>query len=156
MIRQLNHRQLKYNYKIVELNKIPYKRFLNSKIPEEFILAVLADFQNTDKERIISKILTKIESSENGTFYKQKIVTQLDVISSLRDLQLIVQKLTDKIMAFDYDIKKDLRYKQGKKAYQTEIIINMLRSNRYSLEEIAEITKLKIEEILKIKKSLEM
>ena len=58
-------------------------------------------------------------------------------------------------MAFDYDIKKDLRYKQGKKAYQTEIIINMLRSNRYSLEEIAEITKLKIEEILKIKKSLE-
>ena len=58
-------------------------------------------------------------------------------------------------MAFDYDIKKDLRYKQGKKAYQTEIIINMLRSNRYSLEEIAEITKLKIEDILKIKKSLE-
>ena len=58
-------------------------------------------------------------------------------------------------MAFDYDIKKDLRYKQGKKAYQTEFIINMLRSNRYSLEEIAEITKLKIEEILKIKKSLE-
>jgi hypothetical protein len=70
-------------------------------------------------------------------------------------MQAIVQKLTDKIMAFDYDIKKDLRYKQGKKAYQTEIIINMLRSNRYSLEEIAEITKLKIEEILKIKKSLE-
>jgi hypothetical protein len=156
MNRQVFHRQLKFKYKIVELNKIPYKRFLNSNIPEEFILAVLADFQNTDKEKVISKILTKIESSENGTFYKQKIVTQLDVISSLRDLQLIVQKLTDKIMAFDYDIKKDLRYKQGKKAYQTEIIINMLRSNRYSLEEIAEITKLKIEEILKIKKSLEM
>jgi hypothetical protein len=156
MNRQVFHRQLKFKYKIVELNKIPYKRFLNSNIPEEFILAVLADFQNTDKEKVISKILTKIESSENGTFYKQKIVTQLDVISSPRDLQLIVQKLTDKIMAFDYDIKKDLRYKQGKKAYQTEIIINMLRSNRYSLEEIAEITKLKIEEILKIKKSLEM
>ena len=61
MIRQLNHRQLKFKYKIVELNKIPYKRFLNSNIPEEFILAVLADFQNTDKESVISKILTKIE-----------------------------------------------------------------------------------------------
>ncbi len=158
MIRQLNHRQLKFKYKIVELNKIPYKRFLNSNIPEEFILAILADFQNTDKESVISKILTKIESSENGTFYKHKIVTQLDVISSLRDLQLIVQKLTDKIMAFDYDIKKDLRYKQGKKEGKEEglekMILALLKDGKYSLEEIAKISGLSLDKILLLKKTL--
>ena len=58
-------------------------------------------------------------------------------------------------MAFDYDIKKDLRYKQGAKEREKNMIIRMLELKRYTLEEIAEITKLKIEEILKIKKSLE-
>ena len=118
----------------------------------------MADFQNTDKETVISKILTKIESSENGTFYKQKIVTQLDVISSLRDLQLIVQKLTDKIMAFDYDIKKDLRYKQGKKEGKEEglekMIIALLKDEKYSLEEISKISGLPLDKILLLKKTL--
>jgi predicted HTH domain antitoxin len=62
-------------------------------------------------------------------------------------------------MAFDYDIKKDLRYKQGKKEGKLELridlVIKMLKSNRLSMEEIAEYSGFTLAEILKMKKSLE-
>ncbi len=62
-------------------------------------------------------------------------------------------------MAFDYDIKKDLRYKQGKKEGKLELridlVIKMLKSNRLSMEEIADYSGFTLAEILNIKKSLE-
>ncbi len=62
-------------------------------------------------------------------------------------------------MAFDYDIKKDLRYQQGKREGKLELridlVIKMLKSNRLSMEEIADYSGFTLAEILNMKKSLE-
>lgn len=144
--------------------------FFISDIAEEVILAVLADFEKSKAEDVIYSILEKIENLEKGNFTKQRIVTQLEVISNLRGLQPIVEKLIPKVMAFDYDIKNDIRYIQGEKEGiekgmekgiekgvelgMEKMIIALLKANKLSPEEISKISGFDLKKILEIKKHL--
>ena len=78
-----------------------------------------------------------------------KSVKQLEVLSSLRNLQGIVELLIPKIMPIEYDIRKDLRYKQGleqglEKGLEQglekvdKMIIKLLKKGDMSIKEIAE------------------
>ena len=70
-----------------------------------------------------------------------KSVKQLEVLSSLRNLQGIVELLIPKIMPIEYDIRKDLRYKQGLEQGLEKVdkmIIKLLKKGDMSIKEIAE------------------
>jgi hypothetical protein len=154
MSNSVMHDNLKFNYHIVDFNKIPPEHFLNSEIPEEMILTILTDFKAEEATDLIGKILLKIDQLKKGTFYKQRIVRQLEVISGLRNLQPIIATLIPKIMALDYDIRKDLRYQQGEKEKQDKMILNFLKKGKYSIEEIAEIAEVTLDYVKKIAESL--
>ena len=161
MRNSLLHNNLNFNFGIVSFNSIPYQEFIDSDIPEEMILAILADFTNEKPEKIIRKLLEKIDSLDKGTFYKQRIVNQLEVISGLRNLQPIIVELIPKIMALDYDIRKDLRYQQGMQKgleegleKQDKIILALLKKGKLSQEDIAEAAEVPLDYIKKIAEEL--
>ena len=162
MRNSLLHNNLNFNFEIISFNSIPYEEFIDSDIPEEMILAILADFTNEKPEKIIKKLLEKIDGLDKGTFYKQRIVNQLEVISGLRNLQPIIVELIPKIMALDYDIRKDLRYQQGmqkgleegleKKQYK--MILAFLKLGKLSMEEIANAAEVSLDYVKKIAEEL--
>ena len=165
MRNSLLHNNLNFNFGIVSFNSIPYQEFIDSDIPEEMILAILADFTNEKPEKIIKKLLEKIDRLDKGTFYKQRIVNQLEVISGLRNLQPIIVELIPKIMALDYDIRKDLRYQQGMQKgleeglekgleKQDKIILALLKKGKLSQEDIAEAAEVPLDYIKKIAEEL--
>jgi predicted transposase/invertase (TIGR01784 family) len=162
MSNSIRHDNLKFNYHIVDFNKIAPEHFLNSEIPEEMILTILTDFKAEEATDLIGKILLKIDQLKKGTFYKQRIVRQLEVISGLRNLQPIIATLIPKIMALDYDIRKDLRYQQGvetgkiegKLEEKIEMISALLKKGKLSMEEIAETAEVTLDYVKKIAEAL--
>jgi hypothetical protein len=89
-----------------------------------------------------------------GTLQKQKNVKQPAILSKLRDLQPVVDKLLDKIMALIIDYKKDAYYKRGKKEAKEELIASLLLNNKLSHDEIAEIAKVSLLYIARLEKKL--
>ncbi len=125
------------------------------------ILAILADFTNEKPEKIITKLLEKIDNLNKVTFYKQRIVNQLEVISGLRNLQPIIVELIPKIMALDYDIRKDLRYQQGMQKglekgleEKDKMILAFLKIGKLSMEEIANAAEVSLDYVKKIAEEL--
>ncbi|MCC5943640.1 MAG: hypothetical protein JJT94_01795 [Bernardetiaceae bacterium] len=109
---ELQTENISFRYNLLTFSQIPYQHFLEAETPEEWILTILANFQDQDADYIVEKIISKIKYSNNETLDKQRYVKQLEVLSQLRGLQhLIIKKITT--MAFEYDIKKDLRFIEG-------------------------------------------
>ena len=64
MRNNLSHNNLNFNFGIVSINSIPYQEYIDSEIPEEMILSILADFRSEKTEKIIRRLLQKIDSIE--------------------------------------------------------------------------------------------
>ncbi len=79
--------------------------------------------------------MTKIDSLQIGTFQKKKTVRQLGILSRLRNLQPIDDKLIIKIMALNLDIKEDTYYMKGKKEEKDKMILAFLKIGKLSMEE---------------------
>ena len=60
MTSQLQLPDIRYQYRIITLRDYPYQTFLESDIPEEVILAVLADFKEEDRNQVVRKILSRL------------------------------------------------------------------------------------------------
>jgi predicted HTH domain antitoxin len=53
-------------------------------------------------------------------------------------------------MPIHYDVTKDLRYLQGVETKTKEVIINLLNFGKLSIKEIAELTKVDLDTVIKI------
>jgi hypothetical protein len=53
-------------------------------------------------------------------------------------------------MPIHYDVTKDLRYLQGIETKTKEVIINLLNFGKLSIKEIAELTKVDLDTVIKI------
>ncbi len=110
-----------------------------------------------------TQIIQNIDKLKIGNELKLRTVKQLEILSGLRDLQPIIAELIPNIMALNYDIKKDLRYKEGlekglekgKAEAKNEIIISMLMKGKMSHFEISELVGVNVQIIDELAKSLE-
>jgi hypothetical protein len=88
-------------------------------------------------------MLTNVKNDKNGTFNKEKFVRQLNVLSKIRDLKSIVDKLTDKIMKIKYTEEDDYFYakgmKKGREESKNSMITALIKKGKLTLVEIAEI-----------------
>lgn len=67
--RMTNHlvsQGLTFEYEIIDIHEFDYEYFLKSEIPEEVILAILCNFKNTSPEKVIHKILNKLDELLKG------------------------------------------------------------------------------------------
>lgn len=152
---------LSFDYKIIDIKSFDYEDFLKSDIPEEVILAILCNFKNTSPQKVITKVLDKLQELLKGENRFGKYLKQLEVLSKLRDLQEETIKQTS-IMPIVYDLETDIRYVQGMnkgEARGVEQTINasikrQLLMKILTVQQIADSLDVPIERVERMKKLL--
>lgn len=154
----LKHMHFEFSFKLLNLQEYSYKQFVFSDKPEEIILAILADFGKESPEEVVKVILEKLKTSPSETFRKEKCVVQLEVLSVLRNLQAEIIKQLE-VMGLTYDLKNDLRFKQGikegqEKGQETKAItaIKKMLADNFSFEQIAKYLEVTVDFVKKIAK----
>ncbi|MFP4096796.1 MAG: Rpn family recombination-promoting nuclease/putative transposase [Cyclobacteriaceae bacterium] len=152
-------------YRIINLQKVSADSLLDAaEQPEEAVLSVLANFDRQEASKVLNRILHKLQELSANERLLKKYIKQLEILSHLRNLQEETIKQSE-AMAITYDIKKDVRYQQGKKEgklegilegkeegeekKQLEIARNMKKAGM-SVEQIAELTGLTKDQIQKL------
>jgi predicted transposase/invertase (TIGR01784 family) len=79
----IKHKNLKFWYKIIPLNGIEYKFFLQSENPEVKVFAILANFGNEDIEKVLENILQEINATADGNLTEEKHINQLRILVQL-------------------------------------------------------------------------
>ena len=165
MIDSIQHKNLHFSYKIIVLKDIDVQIFLESNNPHELILAILCKYEKKDAPEIIHQILEKLLRITENERELYEYTTDLEILSNLRNLQTVTKKQIDK-MPITYDLKKDLRYKEGKVEGKIEgkiegemnkariAIINMLKLNTLSIKQIASVLEVPLSFVKKVQAEL--
>jgi hypothetical protein len=109
----LTHPNVQFRFEIINMYEVPYEIFINSDEPAEVILSILCDFKDESAETIIPKILNRLKELDDSGLKLEKHLVQLEIIADLRNLQPLLTKIMD-TMPITYDLKRDIRYNQGK------------------------------------------
>jgi hypothetical protein len=149
---------LSFKIEVINMHEIPYDLFIDSSIPEEVMLAILCDYKNKSKEEIITQILKRIKYLNRSDLNLQKNLVQLEIISNLRNLQPLLTKILA-TMPITFDIRKDLRFKEGRQEGRQEgvllknqiFVINLLQKGIESLDTIAEFAVVELAFVVKTK-----
>ena len=107
--------------------------------------------------KIIKKILEKLRAKTKSERDLHEYVTDLAILSSLRNLQSETKKELEK-MPIIYDLTKDIRFKQGVEVGEEKgglnkarfIVIRILKRGLLPVEEIAEMVDMPLSFVLKI------
>jgi hypothetical protein len=155
MLSSIDEEDFKFRYNIVSPQQVDYKIFLQSKWPEEKILAILGDFGEDTPEKVVQDIIDGIKDTADGDLGKDKYVKQLHVLVQLRNLDI---KLVDMLQAARFfDVKKDSFYMKGiadgeaktEEKIKKETALKM-KERGLELSLISDITELPIEAIEKL------
>ena len=157
---------INFRYKVITMNQIDVDLFLNSDNPHEVVLAVLCKYERKEAPKIIKQILEKLQKKTQNERELHEYVTDLEILSNLRNLQRQTKKELEK-MPVIYDLRKDIRFKEGvevgeEKGVEKGVLkharlstIRSLEKGTLSVVEIAEIVDMPLTFVLKIQKELE-
>lgn len=109
---EIKHKNLDFRYNMIVMNQIDVELFLNSDNSHEIILAVLCKYTRKEAPKVIAKILEKLKQKVLNERELHEHVTDLEILSGLRNLQPQTKKEVDK-MPIIYDLRKDIRFKEG-------------------------------------------
>ncbi|MCG8327400.1 MAG: hypothetical protein MI974_06930 [Chitinophagales bacterium] len=101
-------------FQLIDLQAMDSSDFIRSDIPEEILLAVLADFKGEPPEAIIRLIIKRLREVSTNDNELQKCFNQLNLLSQARNLDVLTAK-TIQEMPFTIDITQNYWYKQVKK-----------------------------------------
>ena len=101
-----------FHYKVIILKDIPYEIFLQATNPETVVFSILADFHEEDPEIVGKKISERIKTLAESDSAREKYYTQLRVLSKIRKLQPIIEKVMANIFKL-IDISDDPLYVKG-------------------------------------------
>jgi hypothetical protein len=160
---------LNFKYRVIILKDIPYKVFLDSDNPETVVLAILANFQGTQPESVGIEIANRIKKLAKSDAQKEKYYTQLRVLSNVRKLQPIIDKIMDNIYKM-IDISEDPLYSKGivvgeergvaigeargKALGLTDSIKTWILNSDYTNEHIAEIVSSTVELVKQVRENI--
>ena len=122
---------------------------LTSEVPEEIILAVLADFGDAQAEEVIKRIVNKLQQAATDETTLRRAVKQLLILSRLRKLQKVA-KQTVRNMPITYDITQDDLYLEGAESRMNKMILNSLKIG-IPIEQIAAMAEVDVAYVLKLK-----
>ena len=153
----LNHALLDYRFSLVDIRELNYRDLLSGATqPEEAVLAILSNFKKNEVDTVIPEILRKLRQLSTEERKLKRYVRQIEILANLRNLQPQIIKHT-KTMALTYDIKKDVRYQQGREEGKAEgkeeVILTLLKSGLLTDEQIAEVTQSSLTKIRRIKQT---
>ena len=156
---QLHENEIYRGFDLIDIHSIDHRLMLQSQVPDEIILAILADYPLERTESILRLILQKLKTACRNKSELSKFIKQLVVLSRLRKIEDLTIKITQE-MPIVYDIETDYLYKQGIEKgiekYKIDVICNTRREGM-SIEAIARVVNLTPEQVRKIltKKKIE-
>ena len=162
MATALNHALLDYRFTLVDIRELNYRDLLSGATqPEEAVLAILSNFKKSEVDTVIPEILRKLQQLTAEERKLKRYVRQIEILANLRDLQPQIIKHTQ-TMALTYDIKKDVRYQQGKEegkeegrlVGKEEVALALLKSGLLTDEQIARATDIPLEQVQRIKTNI--
>lgn len=164
LITEIIHENLQFRFKNIFIQSYDYQLFIESKIPEEIILSLLANFGNVAPQKVLKRIVERLLDLEEGKIskrFEQKYANQLFVLSRIRNLEDETFKLLE-TMPLHYNIETDFLYKKGmqkgiEEGIEKEKIIfakNLLKETSFSDEKIATLVGISEEETKEIRKQL--
>lgn len=105
-----------YSYRVFYVHTLPFRALIDSKIPEEIVLAILSDYGDLPPEEAVETVLDRLKTLFGETFFLEKYVEQLRVLSSLRKEipPILHQQLQKMPSIFFRNIKTDPWYLDGK------------------------------------------
>ncbi len=148
-------------FEVIVLKKIPKELFLNSKIPEEVILAILCDFGEDSPDQVVESILVALTSILKRSNRIKKYQKQLLILSRLRKMELIVKTQVE-AMTIHYDIETDGLYlqgveegieqgiEQGVELEKREFIQTLWSLQEFPLDKIALMVKSPVEQVIEV------
>ena len=160
---------LRLEFEVIHLSEVPKETFIHSTIPEEVILAILCDFGADRPEQVIRLILQNLMKIVGRVPRLQRYQRQLHVLSRLRKLHPISLKEIQ-AMPIHYDIETDELYlaglekgreealeqgiDRGIELHQHETVVRLLRTGRFTAEEIAEFAGVSVDYVRRVKNEL--
>lgn len=166
MLTKISHRNIHFNYQLIDIKRIDYHEFINSETPEEILLAILADFKKQSLQNVIEEIVNKLGQTVDLSLESEKLFQQLLVFGRLRNLQEKIQEIMNSISKY-IDIKEDFLYKQGleegvEKGVEQGIeqgieqgvektVVNFLMKSNLSIEQIADFAGVSLTYVIAIK-----
>ncbi len=151
----IQHTNLQFKYELINIMDIDYELFIHSDKPEDVVVAILCDFKKKSPEYIIDTILDRLQKLNNDELDLSKYVTQLEVLSKLRNLQTLFIDKASK-MPITYDLETDIRYIQGMDKKANDMIKELLKMGLGTIESIAQAAKVPVEEVERIKNDMEL
>ena len=154
-----------FEFRLIDIRNMDPELFLESENPKEVILAVLAGRDSRKRELIINEIFNKLRLLLNSESALSERLEELEIISLLRgaDTQKLVIKQKE-IMPIVIDIRKDLRFQQGRNegiAITTNeknaaFVTYLLKNTSHTIEQIANLVNVSIEFVLEIQSRLRL
>ena len=141
MVSRLPDNEIISGFELLSINTFPYQRFLTSNAPEVIIFGILADFEGKDPKDASRVILEKLLALNLDDSLLGKFISQLEILSNLRNLNQIVNQ-SIRAMPVTLDIRKSSFYQEGMKEGKEEAIVEILKSMHkrgMSISEMAEI-----------------
>jgi hypothetical protein len=145
----IKHKNLKFWYKIIPLNGIEYKFFLQSDKPEVKVFAILANFGNDDIEKVLGNILQEINATADGGLTEEKHINQLRVLVQLcnNNVKLKFENMISTRTFFK--VKEDAFYKIGREEEKIQTAIRM-KELGYDTEAISKVFNIPVHEAEKL------
>jgi predicted transposase/invertase (TIGR01784 family) len=142
-----------FHFDLINIQDFSYKTFINADSPEELMLTILSDFEDKSAEQIADLIFSRAKKMMNETNQRGKFVNQIEILSKLRNLDVIIQQYIQNTMALDLKIEDTFTYKKGKlegtlegeKKEKDKMIISLYKKGKLSIQDIADAAEVSVE-----------
>jgi predicted transposase/invertase (TIGR01784 family) len=105
--------QLKFAFKLFNIEDFSYHDFINSEYPEEVILSVLATHEDISEDQLLELIIGRIVDLKGKRLATEKFLTQLTMLSRLRNLQNKTITILENMSNIEFDLDNDVLYQRG-------------------------------------------
>jgi predicted transposase YdaD len=109
---ELKPEEVYTGFDLVNVHALDPNELLNSQIPEVVITAILADYDPTEAEIILRKIIANLKKLVKNKRVLKKYINQLIMLSRLRKIESLTIKITEE-MPIHFDYETDTLYLRG-------------------------------------------
>jgi hypothetical protein len=148
----INHKNLHFHYKVLDLSKLPFKKLLLSNTPNEIVLSILANLRKESPSNAIELIFKRLQKVSKTEEELKDALYFLQILSDLRKFGTDISKKL-KAMPVTLDYRKSTIYNEGKqegKQEEREIVAFELYKMGFDLFQINNATKLTIDYLRKL------
>ncbi len=160
MITELSLGDVTFRYNLISFQQLDYRVFLSSPVPEDILLAVLANFKPAESPVILGRILDRLTETANGPLVLEKYRSQLRVLVQLRNLKPIFDDAMDNLTDF-FKKENDIYYILGERKGEAKgeakkerlVVKNLVQQTDFTNEQIAALASVSVDFVKKIRRS---